>query len=253
MESNQSLTNQSRQSGTLSTPADNRRVFHCKPTDIGKQLGYVFALLGLTKAEMPTGDIQKALINFIATRYANLLVDDIQNAFEGAITNKFLIDEDKKINDMGLYGKVFSGAYFARTVNAYLEFKRSIPVVKSKALVESKSEEQTKQERRASQDRMLIAHEEHMAKHKALPAIIDIFGIYPALQRQNKIDLSPEHIEEIRERAKRELGKDYSMLVLNEQVNKIMDTKKQDQKEMIRDEMKRQYVKEYLTSLIEVK
>ena len=74
-------------------------------------------LVGLRGNNLPTDEEKLVLINFIKTNFANQTIAEIKLAFELAVAGRFTVDVKTYEN--------FSCEYFARIVNAYLDYART--------------------------------------------------------------------------------------------------------------------------------
>ncbi len=74
-------------------------------------------LVGLRGNNLPTDEEKLVLINFIKTNFANQTIAEIKLAFELAVAGRFTVDVKTYEN--------FSCEYFARIVNAYLDYARA--------------------------------------------------------------------------------------------------------------------------------
>jgi len=74
-------------------------------------------LVGLRGNNLPTDEEKLVLINFIKSNFANQTIAEIKLAFELAVAGKFTVDVKTYEN--------FSCEYFARIVNAYLDYART--------------------------------------------------------------------------------------------------------------------------------
>lgn len=74
-------------------------------------------LVGLRGNNLPTDEEKYVLISFIKSNFANQTVAEIKLAFEMAVAGKFQVDVKTYEN--------FSCEYFARIMNAYLDFART--------------------------------------------------------------------------------------------------------------------------------
>lgn len=85
--------------------------------DIKQVLRYVMILVGLRGNNLPTDEEKYVLISFIKSNFANQTIAEIKLAFEMAVAGKFQVDVKTYEN--------FSCEYFARIMNAYLNFART--------------------------------------------------------------------------------------------------------------------------------
>lgn len=85
--------------------------------EIKQVLRYVMILVGLRGNNLPTDEEKYVLISFIKSNFANQTTAEIKLAFEMAVAGKFQVDVKTYEN--------FSCEYFARIMNAYLNYARS--------------------------------------------------------------------------------------------------------------------------------
>lgn len=85
--------------------------------DLKQVLRYVMILVGLRGNNLPTDEEKLVLINFIKTNFANQTIPEIKLAFELAVAGRFSVDVKTYEN--------FSCEYFARIMNAYLDYARA--------------------------------------------------------------------------------------------------------------------------------
>ena len=85
--------------------------------DLKQVLRYVMILVGLRGNNLPTDEEKLVLISFIKSNFANQTIAEIKLAFEMAVAAKFQVDVKTYEN--------FSCEYFARILNAYLNFART--------------------------------------------------------------------------------------------------------------------------------
>jgi hypothetical protein len=85
--------------------------------EIKQVLRYVMILVGLRGNNLPTDEEKFVLISFIKSNFANQTVAEIKLAFEMAVAGKFQVDVKTYEN--------FSCEYFARIMNAYLDYARA--------------------------------------------------------------------------------------------------------------------------------
>jgi hypothetical protein len=227
------------------------RLYDSQTSSIRKAIGYVFILLGLGENEIPNEDAQQILVNWVKEHYANITVDDIKSAYDGALINKFLVNPKEEVNDMSLYGKVYSSEAFSKVVNAYLNWKRDQlpPPTPPAALL---AEDNRTQEQK--DDDMLEGHVEMTKKLNKVPEILMVNDCFRSLQRQNKIDLSEANIAHVRQIVKGELvsdaqGGDFAVDIKT-MVKKQEAVSKINNDDEIRYRMKRKYLELYLKQLI---
>jgi len=204
----------------------------------------VFRLLGLAANEVPYEDGQRAMVEFIQKHYPNILLSDISESFEAAITNKFLINPLNPANDMGLYGKVFSAEYFGRIINPYLEYKKSIPAPKKPEPLQIE-DKRTKEEKQDAALRITI---ETIKELKKIPEILMVKECFASLWRNGKLDLSDEKKKQVRKQAEVNFSEMRDELVRKGRAQESAELRKNYDTE-VRDEMKNIYVREYLQTI----
>lgn len=270
-----SMTLSESQSAEQKKKSDNR-ILKRRDSEIIKVLNYVFVLIGLPEESMPNLINQEILATFIKTAYPNQSIDDVKDAFHGAIANKFLIDPKKSVNDLGLYGEIISSKYFGKVINAYMNYKASLPeptMPASKQLAEENPDNRTQEQKDVASLEVHIKMTKELGK---VPDMIFVNECFRALQKQNKLNLTEENINHIRSIVKSELisesqGATIILERMGNTLQTITDTNPQegifsnDFKELekrrkakgdinndkeIRYRMKKKYVEEYLKQFI---
>jgi hypothetical protein len=89
----------------------------CSDEELKQVLRYAMILVGLRGKNLPTDEEKFVLINFVKTNFVHLSLAEIHLAFELAVSGKFAVEVKCYEN--------FSCEYFARIVNAYIDFSRA--------------------------------------------------------------------------------------------------------------------------------
>jgi hypothetical protein len=223
------------------------RIYYRKDSEIIKALSYVFILIGLPDKEIPNGENLDILTAYIKTAYPNQTLDHIKDAFEGAMANRFLIDEKKPINDLSLYGKIFSAEYFSRVMNAYMEYLRRLPkpyIPPDKQLASENKDQRTPEQK---EDAWLKSHEDTTIQMRKVPDkhIIVVEECYRALIRQNLIEVTEEKMALIREVVKSELAAENNMTAAQLSDIELIGNRPQHNIEYL---IKRKFIIQHLTT-----
>jgi len=214
------------------------QIKNSRESQIRSALSDVFTLLGLSSNEMPYDDGQRILVNFIQKSFPNIFISDINDSFVLAIKKTFEVD-------LSLYGRVFNSEYFARVMNGYLEYKRSLP---------SKQPEPPKQlqdgrSKAEREDAMLKVHEKLTVELNKIPEPIDILNCFASLHRNKKLDYSEDTLSKIKKQAADNVQASIDYLIRKGRTGEAKSARL-EKKDLVYLEIKKLYVITHLQTLL---
>lgn len=95
------------------------KIVDAKNSDISNAIKYVILLLGTPKEKMPTSLEMVLMQNYLRLYMKDILIDEIQIAFDLAVQKKFPVNLD-------LYGGTLSIKFVSDVLNAYLTYKKAL-------------------------------------------------------------------------------------------------------------------------------